>query len=425
MKDFTSRLLNSALVVAASLTFGLTVNAQTDDPRQKIQPASGTQYLGSDSATQSNPQKMFTYDDHGNTIQEISGSLTKMDIKENVYSYDKPYPVLLNSYSYTQDKSGTHDTIWFVHTTVNKDGIRTGYSVSSGWSEFSNFKFDEFGHIISSVDDNDSISISWNGDIPSTYYHKSGSESYIMGITDLKNISVAYAMKPLDATGYEFDNELNNFPECGVLFNGTGHYTYTSKIYRINFDGDIVYNTTANADSTEFVQTGILNGKDTVSVQTITLLDKYGSYKWTQKQPLINSGYSKENIYTANEFGDIVKTERTEDYGDYGKYTDVTYEPVDYDGNKPLRKMYYYVQDGAKVLGTVTVYDDWFEPSTNGIKSIATTDDTATSGTLYTIDGRVVRNLTNEEIASGRISNVKSGLYIVKSGKKAHKIIVK
>ncbi len=408
MKTFTRLMLIAAICGTAA-----TISAVAD-VKPKLQPMSGTQYDGSDSATMRNPRVLYSYDSHGNETLQTTGSMTSMELEAHEYNYDKPYPVLLNNYYFFYDKAGYHDTIYVVKTTLDENGIRVGYEYAPTYDVYDNFKFDKEGHIVNLTLRGDTTDITWNGDDIASYSHSA--DAFGAYKVQLNNIETVYSMRPLNASNYEFDGLLNDFDAVGSFINAEGTYVNKNDYYGTNYSGKLTVTTKVSDDGKRYDQVALLNEKDTVSAQTLYLLDEYGSYRLVKSEPIVNEGMTTDKTATCNEFGDIISTKTITQYGKaYGNSTETseTYDPIDYDDNKPLRKMHYYRQAGTWNLGSVTVYDDWYEPT--GISDAKQQAGEILGGAIYSIDGTKIRNLSAGEAATGRIEVAQKGLYIIKT----------
>ncbi|MGN0221162.1 MAG: hypothetical protein ACI4BA_03450 [Prevotella sp.] len=419
--------LRSIAVVTAFGGF-ITISA-VQGPKQRIQPASATLYSGSDSASKSNPQAMYLFDSHGNEIQCSKGSFTSMEIEEHEYNYDKGYAVLLNNYYYTLDKTGCHDTVYLTRTILDDKGIRTGYMCTSGWDEVDNFKFDEAGHITSLELNGDTTLLTWNGDQLDTYNHYMPSKSVTSQIK-LDEVEVFYARTPLNCMDYNFDDIISDFRISGVFVNAKGYFQHKISWYKIDVSGNLdVKSAMIGTDSIRSVAT--INDTVTLYVQECKFLDDNGSYRLRIYQPALASNADDYVEYEVwfNEYGDEVKALRTEAYPAYNEYyTTKTEDPVEYEDNKPLRKMHYYFQKNDKVLGNVLEYDSWHdEPVPSAIRNMESTE--TCQAALYLINGQKVADLTKFQVETGRYNVPDKGIYIIReqtpAGVKSRKVMRK
>lgn len=410
MRNFTFRVFSAALLLGGAVMAGSAI--ETPTAKTRIQPATGTLYLGSDSLTKQNPQAQYEFDTHGNEVMVSKGTLTSMEIGEHEYNYDKGYAVLLNDFYYTLDKTGAHDTVFITRTTVNDDGIRTAYETESGYDIVDNFEFDDEGHITSLRLEGDTTLLTWDGDRLAAYNHYMPSKSSSSQIR-YDEIEIVYQARPLNCMDYNFDELISDFSVSGAFINAKGYFVHKISWYGIDIEGELeVKSDIIGEDS--ICSTAIINGTDTVYAQYFKLLDDNGSYRLRKTSPLINGSadtYSEITVWY-NEFGDRVKLETTEYYAGYGVvYGSVVEDPVEYDGDRPLRKLHYYYQEEAKVLGSVLEYETWHEST--AISEIKTGNEDA-GGALYDMNGRKIADLSRLQIETGRFNVPAAGVYIVR-----------
>ena len=408
---------------------GIITTSAVQGPKKRVQPASATMYAGSDSASKSKPQADYLYDSHGNQTQCSKGSFTSMSIEEHEYNYDKGYPVLLNNFSYTLDKNGCHDTTFHTRTTLDDRGVRIGYEKMEGWDVVDNFSFDEQGHITALQLEGDTTLLTWEGDRLATYNHFMPGKSMSSQIR-LDEVEVVYERTPLNAMDYSFDEIISDFNVSGVFVNAKGYFQRKVTWYGIDISGDMeVKSTMIGTDSIR--SEAVINGTDTLYIQECKLLDDNGSYRLRIYQPALSSSaddYVEHEVW-CNEYGDQVKTVFVEAYPMYNEcYTTSWEDPVEYEGDKPLRKMHYYFKNGVRELGTLLEYDSWHEdPGTSSIQSVEGTENYAAA--LYNTNGQKIADLTKFQVETGRYNVPAKGVYIIRenthAGVKSMKVLRK
>ncbi|MGI6223654.1 MAG: hypothetical protein ACOYJG_08595 [Prevotella sp.] len=333
--------------------------------RSHLQPTSGTLYLGSDSATQSNPQAELTFDSHGNETTRTSGTFSSMTVSGHDYDYSKGYAVLLNEYEATLTED-SQDTIWTRHTWLNDDGIRYKMSLysNSTYQQEDGFIFDDAGRITQIEMKDDSTYLTWKDDTLSSYKHiQTGWGSRTI---ELNDVEVAFDRQPFDVMQYNYDDLLNQFNTYHVFINATGHYTYKSSWPQVDVDGDIKVSTYVKPNYKHAEQLAMINDTDTLSYQVWDKLDRNGSYKVTSIEPKVYPGQMTISYVTYNEFGDKVMQIDSVGYEYNGEMQwEVSRDstPTDYEGVKPMRKMDYYWDTTGEswVLGSLIVYNEWDE----------------------------------------------------------------
>lgn len=388
---------------------------------EKVQPSIGTQYLGSDTSY-SNGQAMYEYDDHGNEITSTTGSLSTFTVDAHSYDYSKGYPYLTEHSIYDLKNGEKSNEFVLFATTFNEDSIRTGISgYDENYQEITGYHFDSLGHVDSIKTASDTTILTWDGEALKEYYYHYNS-SYAGRLYHLTDISVGYADRIFDAMESDYAALINDFTTYHTCINANGTYYY--KGYGTEaIEGDLTIRTKVSDDSLDVYNVAIVNGLDTISEQKIHFDDAYGSYTLVKRSPALwGADLAYTYQYTYNEFGDLIKVVTTEPDAYSGNvYTTTSYHPTVYDGNKPVRYESYYEQGGEQVLGYVIVYDGWY----TGIKNVTTENSAAGPARLYTVDGRLIGNLTAEEAAQGKFNVPQAGLYIIKQGNKARKVIIK
>ncbi len=409
----------SALALAALMFVPTQVSAQ----RSHLFPQTGYNYLGTDSATQSNPQAELEFDSHGNLIARSSGTFSNTEVSGYEYDYSKGYGYLLNEYTAWLTRT-TADSIFSMQTKLNSNGVRTYVSkyLTTDW--FDKFTFDDLGHITNFIANSDTFDITWDGEKMTSYSHVGSKRR---NITQLNNVEVAFSIKPFNAMEYDYDALVRKFQTYGVFVNATGHYTYSSWS-SVKFDSDITITTTTNDDKTKAEQL-VMAGTDTLSIQTYTRDDENGSYTLVSREPALYPTVSTVSHITYNEYGDVIMQVDSTAYAYNGDVTyDVarSYNPVDYEDDKPLRKMHYYwsTTDKNWILGSIDVYDSWWP--TTGIATVENkADESATTALLYSVSGKLIRKISTQELQGGRISGLDNGVYILWQNGNAKKLLVR
>lgn len=331
--------------------------------RSHLQPLAGTLYLGSDSATQSNPQASLEFDEHGNEVSRTSGTLSQMTVEGHDYDYSKGYKVLLNDYEATITKS-SKDTLWTQRTWLNENGVRTAMQVysNSTYNYESGFTFDDGGHVTSFNVSGDSTTISWDGEKLKNYKHVIS--GWGRRVTTLDSVEVAFNTGKFDAMQYNYDDLIYNFNTYHTFLNGKGTYYYKSSYPKVDVQGPLTFITTYKGNRKAAQQIVMINDTDTLSIQNYEKLDNNGSYKLTMRQPLLYPDQVTYSYVTYNEFGDLVMQIDSTGYvydGQTEWEVSREYNPVDYEGVKPLRKMHYYWGESGWTLGSLVVYEEWDE----------------------------------------------------------------
>lgn len=431
MTNFTTKVLSVALLAGAFCTVAA---FEKPEWKTRIQPAAGTLYSGSNATSLAEPDAEYEYDSHGNETLKSTGSFSSMSMEEHEYNYDKGYAVLMNHFYYTMDKTGYHDTTFMTKTTLDENGIRIGYETSPSYEKYDNFTFDAEGHITSLNMDGDTRTLTWNGDRLATYDHhtvSSSSESQVK----YDNVEVVFSYSPINCMGYDFDNLISDFSESGAFVNAKGYYVRYISWYEQDMRGELEVKTEIiGEDSIKSIATVATEGKetpDTLYAQYFKMLDANGSYRLRVESPLLNGSYYYYDIEKwYNEFGDVVKTVRTDYYSGNG-FATISGYPVEYDGDKPLNKKYYYYQEGEPMLGSATVYTAWHEsedPGT-GISEVKSTADETTAGAIYDLNGRKIADLSGFQISTGRYNAPTAGVYVIREntpqGVKTRKVTVK
>ena len=382
-------------------------------------PQSGSMYA-KDDPNYENAKEEYTYDDHFNMTSKTSGSMSSSDVEEWEYNYSKGYPFLSSHLYYTLKKGEKTDEHIYWQTTYDENGIRTGITGMDQYGEqLSGYHFDALGHVDSLITESDSTILTWDGESLKSYYYYNYPGSWAALKIDLKDITIGYADRPFDAMQSSYNNLIEDFKTYHACINANG--TYYKKDYSGNeLEGTLTVRTRVSDDQQDVYSVAIVNGLDTIAEQKIHFTDSYGSFNQTVRYPY-DGTYEYGYSYTYNEFGNLIKTSLTEPSYSGGSYTTVTEDTMIYEGNKPLRMEHYYYQEGYKTLGYTIVYDDWIA---DGIHAARQDLDTTKGADLYTIDGRKVASLSASQLQSANLGLSLQGLYILRQGNSAKKIIL-
>ncbi len=358
-------------------------------------------------ASETTPSKYYRYDAWGNQTEERSGNTHYVKTWDNSHGY----PVLLDDYYYMDNPDGTTtEPHYYLRTTLNADGVRTAITDSDGGQ----YTLDAAGHVthcrMATTDEPGlreelEVTMKWDGDALTSYktdyLYEYGDEREEIHI-DLTNIRMVHQFKPFNAYTYNCE-ELLEVGESGLFYDADGTIMITDDS-EDDLSGNMQMRSTVSSDKKTAVMTGKLNGFP-IGKQTYEVLDDNGSYVLSNE----SGGDSDEDIYTYNEYGDLIVSHYIENDGVYEEKS--VYEWT-YEGNRPMQVKKYNVEgNGAQTLSATLTFTAWHDGS-----SITATEAAAPrvlGATLYTIDGKKVRTLTAEEAQAGEVSAPQRGIYLL------------
>ena len=323
------------------------------------------------------------------------GNETKIDKASIIYYYNydhsKGYPFLLDEYY--EDFSGAEKQTRINRKTTMADGIRTAIQLEHSET----VTLDAAGHVTDYVnaETHQHISQTWDGDrLVSNDYSEINPEKGINWTMSYRNIHILHARNPFNAFCVDYNDYLEDcMQEEGIVFEANGLYNEEDSEEGESLNGDLsVVATVSNDKRNIIVYTKV--GDLLMRKEEKNYTDDYGSYQYTVHYNS-EDGRMWQETMTFNQYGDCTNEhEIYEDESEHNYRYEWTY---DESIGKPLSvKEYREYNNKPESLTSTEIFTDWY-PAGTGIETNKEGDATVLGGTLYTLSGTFVCNLTADE----------------------------